>query len=125
VAPNAVGLKQVSVRLTQRVLHRKVTTHRRTTAIHNNPIHEPQQGRKDTCRVNEPALDLSARHIKVFHLYFTHPTPKVSPHIQAAVCENFIVKKDSSLRSRSASTTTDKNAASVTSNIASQECFRQ
>ena len=41
--------------------------------------------------------------------------------MQAALCENFIVKMDWSLRSRSASPARDENAASVTSNIAAQE----
>jgi hypothetical protein len=46
---------------------------------------------------------------------------KVSQHFHAAVCENFIVKMDRNLHSRSASTARDKNAASVTPNTASQE----
>jgi len=47
--------------------------------------------------------------------------PKVSKHLQAAVCENFIVMMDRCLRSRRASTARNENTASVASNIATHE----
>jgi hypothetical protein len=113
--------------------HRQCFTEKlRPNGEPQEPTHDPQRpnpratatqqrGHKGSCRDDELASELSADRIQEFHIYLTHHSPKVSQHLQAAVCENSIVKMDRSLRSRSASTARDEKSASVTSNIAPQE----
>ena len=57
----------------------------------------------------------------IFRIFFFNLHTIQSQHVQAAVCENFIVKMDRSLRGRNASTAQDENSSSLTSNIAAQE----